>query len=68
VSSFNTETLLDAVIGLNEFIIERILSTRPKREQRLLRMELNEIKDVDMSKTEYAKSRLMKLVRLNADR
>ena len=68
VSSFNTETLLDAVIGLNEYVVEKILSTRPKREQRLLRMELNELKDVDISKTEYAKSRLMKLIRLNADR
>ena len=38
VSSFNTETLLDAIVGLDDDVIEKIISTRPKREQRLLKM------------------------------
>lgn len=68
VSSFNTETLLDAIVGLDDDVIEKIISTRPKREQRLLKMELNELKDLSISETEYAKSQLMNAIRKNATR
>ncbi len=66
VRSLNTETLLDAIVGLDEAIITKILSARPKREQRLLRMELIELKDIPTKQTEYAKAILMNSIRKNA--
>ena len=66
VRSLNTETLLDAIVGLEDSIIEKILSARPKREQRLLRMELNELQGINNKQTEYAKAILMNSIRKNA--
>ncbi|MCG8372790.1 MAG: hypothetical protein MI700_04625, partial [Balneolales bacterium] len=43
VKSFNTQTLLDAILGLHPAIVDKILMVRPQREQRLLRLELEEL-------------------------
>ncbi len=67
VRSLNTETLLDAIVGLDDIIIEKILSARPKREQRLLRMELDELQGTNNKQTEYAKAILMNSIRKNAN-
>ena len=67
VKSLNTETLLDAIVGLDEDIVEKILSARPKREQRLLRMELDELQGATNKQTEYAKAILMNSIRKNAN-
>jgi len=67
VRTLNTETLLDAIVGLDNDIIEKILSARPKREQKLLRMELNELHGTQNKQTEYAKAILMNSIRKNAN-
>jgi flagellar motor switch protein FliG len=67
VRSLNTETLLDAISGLDEDIIEKVLSARPKREQRLLRMELDELQGATSKQTGYAKAILMNSIRKNAN-
>ena len=38
----NTDTLLDAVTGLDEAVVDKLLSVRPQREQRLIRDELQQ--------------------------
>jgi len=67
VRTLNTETLLDAIVGLDNDIIEKILSARPKREQKLLRMELNELHGTQNKQTEYAKAILMNSIRKNVN-
>jgi len=66
--NINTETLLDAVIGLDESVTEKLLSLRPQREQRLIRMELEQISEEDEFDTNYAKSQLMRAIRQTANR
>ena len=66
VRTLKTETLLDAIIGLDEKTIDKILSARPKREQKLLRLELEDMRNTPIQKTEYAKVLLMNYVRKNA--
>ncbi|MBO6792473.1 MAG: hypothetical protein JJ895_01090 [Balneolaceae bacterium] len=67
VRTLNTETLLDAIFGLPPQVVDRILSARPKREQRLLRMELDELQGTSGRQTEYAKALLMNSIRKNAN-
>ena len=66
VRTLKTEVLLDAIVGLDSSIVDKILSARPKREQRLLRLELDEMRNTPLPKTEYAKVLLMNYVRRNA--
>lgn len=56
-----TSTLLEALIGFDEKIVDKILASRPKREQKLIKMELDEIKDDEGS--EQAKSYLLSSLR-----
>lgn len=67
VRTLNTETLLDAIVGLPPQVVDRILSARPTREQRLLRMELDELQGTSGRQTEYAKALLMNSIRKNAN-
>lgn len=67
VRTLNTETLLDAIVGLPPQVVDRILSARPTREQRLLRMELEELQGTPGRQTEYAKALLMNSIRKNAN-
>lgn len=67
VRTLNTETLLDAIVGLPPQVVDRILSARPTREQRLLRMELEELQGTSGRQTEYAKALLMNSIRKNAN-
>lgn len=67
VRTLNTETLLDAIVGLDDHVVEKILSARPKREQRLLRMELEELQGSQNKQTDYAKAILMNSIRKNAN-
>lgn len=59
----STETLLQALAGMSENIREHILSVRPKREQRLLRMELQTGDSIQSDQTELAKNKLMSRIR-----
>lgn len=56
-----TSTLLEALIGFDDKVIDKILSVRPKREQKLIKMELDEIDDEKGS--EQAKSYLLTSLR-----
>lgn len=66
VQKLKTETLLDALIGLDEASINKLLSGRPNREQKLLRLELKEMQDTPIQHTEYAKVLLMNYIRKNS--
>lgn len=59
----STETLLHALAGMNERLREHILAIRPKREQRLLRMELQTGDSIQSEETERAKSSIMNRLR-----
>ncbi len=63
LQDIDTSTLLDALTGLDQKIIDKILSVRPKREQRLIRMELDELKNKPQKDTNEAKSEIMKRIR-----
>lgn len=63
VKDINTSTLLDAVLGLDQKIIDKILSVRPKREQKLIRLELEELNGTSKRNTDYAKSEMMASIR-----
>lgn len=65
VKPLNTETLLDAIVGLDTAIVDKILAARPKREQKLLRLELENMSNSSLQKTEYAKVLLMNYIRKN---
>ncbi len=58
-----TETILDALVGLEQESIEKILSIRPKREQRLLKMELQLSGIEETDETDKAKLKLMSSIR-----
>ncbi len=61
VEALNTPTLLDSLVGLDKEIIDKILAVRPKREQKLIRMELEEMEGSDG--TDQAKSKLLSSLR-----
>ncbi|HCD51733.1 MAG TPA: hypothetical protein DEQ34_04750, partial [Balneolaceae bacterium] len=67
VNELNTGTILEAVAGLEPKILDRILSVRPSREQRLIRLELQENPIKDIKATNPAKSMLMKSIRYYAE-
>lgn len=43
IESIDTATLLDALSGLDQASIEKLLTSRPKREQQLIRLELENL-------------------------
>ncbi len=63
LKDLNTATLLDAVVDLDPKLIDKILSVRAKREQRLIRLELDEIKGRPYKDTELIKKQMMELIR-----
>jgi flagellar motor switch protein FliG len=62
IESIDTSTLLDALSGLNEESIEKLLTMRPKREQQLIRLELEALNGSAIG-TDEAKMILMKSLR-----
>ena len=63
LDSISTETLLEAFAGMNEHIIDHILSVRPKREQRLLKLELKQSEPANEADAEKAKQAVMNAIR-----
>ncbi len=63
LKDINTSTLLDAIIGLDQKLIDKILSVRPRREQRLIRLELSEMNGETKKDTTYAKAKMMESIR-----
>lgn len=63
VKLLNTETLINALIGLDKRVVDTILNFRPKREQRLVLQELEQTKDRDEKGTHPAKYILMDAIR-----
>ncbi len=63
LKDLNTATVLDAIIGLDQKLIDKILSVRPKREQRLIRLELSEMGGTTLKDTTYAKTKMMESIR-----
>lgn len=63
VEQINTATLMLALVDMNENIVNKILSVRPKREQKLIREELQQI---EVEESELSKSILMKAIRNSA--
>lgn len=63
IQDIDTSTLLDALLGLDQKLVDKLLSVRPKREQRLIRLELDELKNKPVKDTNEAKSEIMKRIR-----
>ncbi|RNC85724.1 MAG: hypothetical protein ED557_02825 [Balneola sp.] len=63
LKDLNTATLLDAIVDLDPKLIDKILSVRARREQRLIRLELDEIKGRPYKDTEVVKKQMMELIR-----
>lgn len=63
LKDINTSTLLDAIIGLDQKLIDKILSVRPRREQRLIKLELSEMNGETKKDTTYAKAKMMESIR-----
>lgn len=63
LDGIDTSTLLDAVSGLDKKLVDKILSVRPKREQRLIRLELDELNGASRKDTNEAKSEIMIRIR-----
>ncbi len=61
IEPLNTPTLLEALIGLEKAAVDKILSARPKREQKLIRMELENVSDSEG--TDEAKTILLSSLR-----
>ncbi len=66
VNHLSTELLLSALVGLDDAIINKVLSVRPKREQRLIRIELDQADLDDEQNIERAKVLLMNSIRNEA--
>tara|TARA_R110002072_G_scaffold56948_3_gene146867 strand:+ start:6624 stop:8393 length:1770 start_codon:yes stop_codon:yes gene_type:complete len=62
IASIDTTTLLEALIGLDRDSIEKLLITRPKREQQLIRLELEALNGDTVGSSE-AKFTLVKALR-----
>ncbi|MEO1022476.1 MAG: FliG C-terminal domain-containing protein [Bacteroidota bacterium] len=63
VQSFSTEQILNSLIGLDEQSIEKVLSSRPSREQRLIKLELEEVGTSADEGENEATVQLMKSIR-----
>ena len=68
LDGIDTSTLLDAVSGLDKKLVDKILSVRPKREQRLIRLELDEMNGVSRKDTNEAKSEIMIRIRKSVNK
>ncbi|MFY0683060.1 MAG: hypothetical protein JXR20_00805 [Balneola sp.] len=62
IESIDTSTLLEALVGLDDISKEKILTGRPKREQQLIRLELEEL-DGEQENTGKAKMILVSSLR-----
>lgn len=63
LKSLSTEVLLDALVDTNKQIIDAVLSVRPKREQKLIRLELENQDNKEFSNTGAAKAQMMNAIR-----
>ena len=63
VNQLSTEILLRALVGLDDAIINKVLSVRPRREQRLIRIELDQAELDDEQNIEQAKVLMMNSIR-----
>jgi flagellar motor switch protein FliG len=63
LSSIDTATLLAAVIDLDEKSANKLLASRPKREQRLIQMEIQQGAPISQKQSEAALNKVMKLLR-----
>lgn len=67
VQSINTETLIAALSGFDEATIHKILTARPKREQRLIMQELQTPPDPNSIHSQRAKLYLVNEIRKTAE-
>jgi flagellar motor switch protein FliG len=63
LSTMDTGTLLAAVIDLDEKSVNKLLASRPKREQRLIQMEIEQGAPISKKQSEEALNNVMKLLR-----
>lgn len=63
LNTISTDVLLDALPDLNDDIVEKLLSVRPKREQRLIRIELQQVDEFSEEKSSKAKAQIMNRIR-----
>ncbi len=61
VEPLNTPTLMESLVGMEKNVVDKVLSVRPKREQKLIRMELENMKGSEGS--DEAKSKLLSSLR-----
>lgn len=54
ISPLSTDLLLSALIGLDDKIVDAILAVRPSREQRLIRLEIDQASILDIEENTYA--------------
>lgn len=62
IETIDTTTLLDAIIGLEQASIDKLLSGRPKREQQLIKLELEALNG-DQKSNDEAKKILVSSIR-----
>jgi flagellar motor switch protein FliG len=63
LQSIDTTTLLAASKGFEQQIIETLFSVRPKREQKLLQIELEQNNQLDTRQIELAQKKVMRAIR-----
>lgn len=63
ISEIPTEVLIQAVDSFDDEIGEKLLSVRPKREQRLIRMELQQMNKSETQEGSYAKLQVISAIR-----
>lgn len=63
LNEFETETLITALIGADDEIYEEIMAYRPKREQQLIKSEIETRTDVEKSDIDDARKKLLREIR-----
>lgn len=63
LKALSTEVLLEALMGTGDNIKSAVLATRPKREQKLIRMELDQQEEDDSADSAGAKAKMMNAIR-----
>lgn len=63
IAPIPTEVLLNAVAGQPENVTQKLLSVRPKREQRLIQMELQQMENINKEASDKAILAVMKAIR-----
>jgi len=63
LNEFETETLITALIDADDDIYEKIMAYRPKREQQLIKSEIETRTDVEKSEIDNARKKLLREIR-----